>query len=98
MHRDFDMFSILTIAGIWDESTKSNSLAWQVYKRHDNDPILFKAIEVVMRPIGLQKTYYNADTFAALYFKVGSYQQALKKANQVIQTAKRESILYTSIT
>jgi thioredoxin 1 len=51
-----------------------------------------------MRPIGLQKTYYNADTFAALYFKVGSYQQALKKANQVIQTAKRESILYTSIT
>jgi thioredoxin 1 len=51
-----------------------------------------------MRPIGLQKTYYNADTFAALYFKVASYQQALKKANQVIQTAKRESILYTSIT
>ncbi|MFT7284968.1 MAG: thioredoxin 1 [Nonlabens sp.] len=51
-----------------------------------------------MRSIELQKTYYNTDTFAALYFKVGRYKQALKKAKRVIQIAKRESILYTLIT
>jgi thioredoxin 1 len=98
VHGDLDEFSISTIAGIWDESTKLNSLAWHIYEQHDEEDILFKAIEVVMRSIELEETYYNADTLAALYFKIGKYKQALKKAKRAIQIAKRESISYTTTT
>lgn len=89
-------FSISTIANIWDSWSNLNSLAWHIYLEHDETKTLYKGIEIVERSITLDKNYYNTDTLASLYFKTGEYKQALKKAKEAIEIAKRDNEDYSS--
>lgn len=97
-HGDTDEFSISNVADLWEDSSKLNSLAWHIYQYHEEQSILYKGVEIVTRSIELEETYYNVDTIAALYYKLGDYKQALKKAKRAIQIAKRDNLSYDSTT
>jgi thioredoxin 1 len=97
-HGNTDEFSISNVADLWNDSSKLNSLAWHIYQYHEEQSILYKGVEIVKRSIELEETYYNADTIAALYYKLGDYKLALKKAKRAIQIAKRDNISYGSTT
>ena len=81
-------FSQANIDSIWNSSYKLNSLAWNAYKTQDNVKILLRSIKAVERSIELEKNYYNVDTHAALLYKTGNYNKALKRAKQAIDIAK----------
>ncbi|EDP97690.1 thioredoxin (trxA) [Kordia algicida OT-1] len=95
---DFDLndFSQSNIDKIWNSSSKLNSLAWNAYKTQSDIKILLRAIKAVERSIELEATYYNVDTHAALLYKTGNYNKALKKAKQAIDIAKKEGLSYGS--
>lgn len=95
-HGDSDEFSKGTLDKIWNSSTRLNSLAWHVYKEHENVKHLLKAIKIVERSIELEATYYNVDTHAALLYKTGNYSKALKTAKKAIDIAKGEGLSYGS--
>jgi thioredoxin 1 len=95
---DVNDFSQSNIEKFWDSSSKLNSLAWNAYKTQDNIKVLLRAIKAVERSIELEKNYYNTDTHAALLYKTGNYTQALKKAKQAIDIAKKEGLAYASTT
>ncbi len=95
---DLNDFSQKNLYSIWDSSSQLNSLAWNAYQNHNDITVLLTAIKAVERSIELEKTYYNVDTHAALLFKTGSYQKALKKAKEAINIAKEDNIEYTSTT
>jgi thioredoxin 1 len=93
---DLDDFSQTNIDKIWDSSPKLNSLAWNAYQRYNDINILLKAIKVVERSIVLDKNYYNVDTHAALLYKTGNYNKALKRAKEAVDIAKADGQEYTS--
>ncbi|WP_420574789.1 thioredoxin domain-containing protein [Kordia sp.] len=93
---DVNDFSQSNIDSIWNSSSKLNSLAWNAYKTKNDVQILLKAIKVVERSIELEKNYYNVDTHAALLYKTGNYNKALKRAKEAIDIAKGEGLSYTS--
>ncbi|MCH2194040.1 thioredoxin domain-containing protein [Kordia sp.] len=95
---DVNDFSQANIDSIWNSSSKLNSLAWNAYKTQDNVKILLRSIKAVERSIELEKNYYNVDTHAALLYKTGNYNKALKRAKQAIDIAKKEGLAYTSTT
>jgi thioredoxin 1 len=95
---DLDDFSQTNIDKLWDSSSALNSLAWNAYKTYNDVKILLKAIKIVERSIELEKNYDNVDTHAALLYKTGNYNQALKKAKEAIDIAKNDGFEYSTTT
>nr|WP_321244571.1 thioredoxin [uncultured Psychroserpens sp.] len=95
-HGNYDEFSDDTVDELWNSSQRLNSLAWHTYKSHEDIKSLLKAIKIVKRSIELEPNYYNIDTHAALLYKTGNYNAALKKAKEAIDYAKEEGISYES--
>lgn len=91
-------FSDQVVEEIWNDYSKLNSLAWHAYEHHDKIGDLLKAIEIVERSIELYKINANVDTHAALLFKTGNYTQALKKAKEAIEVAKKNGESYAETT
>lgn len=91
-------FSDDAVNKIWNSSDKLNSLAWHAYKKREDISTLLKAIKIVERSIELEQNYYNTDTHAALLFKTGKYKEALKRAKEAINIAKKEGVSYSSTT
>ena len=83
---------------IWNNSSQLNTLAWHIYQEHYQRTDLNKGIDIAKRSIELEQNYYNLDTLAALLFKVGRYTEALKKAKEAIEQAKRDGVTYGSTT
>ncbi len=83
---------------IWDDWSKLNTLAWHAYEEHNLIDELLKAIEIVKRSISLDENYHNLDTYAALLYKTGRYEAALKKAKEAIDVAKQDDLDYTATT
>jgi len=97
-HGSSTEFSDQVVEEIWNDYSKLNSLAWHAYEHHDKIGDLLKAIEIVERSIELYKVNANVDTHAALLFKTGNYTQALKKAKEAIEVAKKNGESYTETT
>jgi thioredoxin 1 len=97
-HATTTEFSDQVVEEIWNDYSKLNSLAWHAYEHHDKIGDLLKAIEIVERSIELYKINANVDTHAALLFKTGNYTQALKKAKEAIEVAKKNGESYTETT
>jgi thioredoxin 1 len=95
-HGNSDEFSDSNIDLIWNSSSRLNSLAWHTYKSHEDIKSLLKAIKIIERSIELESNYYNIDTHAALLYKTGNYNAALKKAKEAIDAAKKEGVSYDS--
>lgn len=87
-------YSDANIEDNWNSSSKLNSLAWNIYKNENNIDLILKGIKAVERSIELEANYYNVDTHAALLYKTGNYNKALKKAKEAIDLAKEEGLEY----
>jgi len=65
-----------------------NDAAWTMYQVIDDNVLLKGATKLAKQSIKLDKGYYNTDTLAALYSKMGKKGKALKTANKAIALAK----------
>jgi len=72
-----------------------NSLAWDFYQNTSDTRALKKAIKWAKKSISQESSYFNNDTLAALYYKVGHKKKALKYANRAIVLAKESEMDYS---
>ena len=77
---------------IWDDSEALNMFAWRYYQKYDDTSKIEKAVECVKRSIELNSNYANNDTYAALLYKQGKYELAIKQAEKAIELAKEENV------
>lgn len=71
-----------------DDPTELNGAAWLFYLYIDDPKQLRKALDWALRSIKLDEAYYNQDTAAALYFKLGQKKEAKEHALRAIELAK----------
>lgn len=69
----------------WDEL---NEYAWIFYEEVQNKKLLKSAVNWAKKSIAMESNYYNNDTLAALYYRLGKKGKALKTANVAIAMAK----------
>lgn len=65
-----------------------NEAAWSFYESVDNETYLKTALGWAQKSVELNKNYYNTDTVAALYYKLGEKKNAIKAAKEAIKVAK----------
>ncbi|MGK0365616.1 MAG: thiol-disulfide isomerase/thioredoxin [Saprospiraceae bacterium] len=65
-----------------------NEAAWNFYEFVDTKKDLKKAVKWAQKSVALERTFYNMDTLAALYFKLGKKKKALQTAENAISLAK----------
>ena len=66
-----------------------NEVAWGFYENVDDKALLQKALGWGLKSVELQNEYFNNDTVAALYYKLGNKKQAMKYAKKAIAMAKK---------
>jgi tetratricopeptide (TPR) repeat protein len=64
-----------------------NSSAWNFYLHVEDTGMLDKALGWARQSIALDSRSFNNDTYAALLYKVGRYEEAMKYANKAIRLA-----------
>lgn len=69
----------------WDEL---NEYAWIFYEEVQDKKLLKSAVNWAKKSIAMESNYYNNDTLAALYYRLGKKGKALKTANTAIAMAK----------
>ncbi len=88
----------LFLEKVWDDSNNLNDLAWRYYERYADARHLNEALVWAERSLQLGRHYNNLDTYAALLYKLGRYDEALKHANAAIVQAKKYDIDYEGTT
>ena len=73
-----------------------NNIAWDFYENVDKRKFLKKALAWSKRSVDLKDDYYNNDTMAALLYKLGKKDEALKAAENAIAIAKRNRQDYSA--
>lgn len=73
-----------------NDAMELNEIAWTFYSVIEQKKYLKKALKLVQKSAKLEPAYYNHDTMAALYFKLGKKQQALDTVQKAIEFAKKE--------
>ncbi len=76
----------------WEEL---NGLAWDFYLKVDDKKLLKKGAKLAEKSVALDKNYYNMDTLAALYYKLGKKGKAHKTALEAIELAKTAGLDYS---
>jgi thiol-disulfide isomerase/thioredoxin len=90
--QDFDAYAdYVEKLDIWDNQSALNSHAWNLYEGTDDKELLEKASKWAKRSMELEQNYYNADTYAALQYKLGNFDEAEKYADIAIQLAKKNN-------
>jgi len=79
----------------YDNAGMINDHCWRIYENVDDKDILLQATGWMEKVIGVQPNYFNLDTYAALLYKTGQYNEAMKYADQAIETAKKEGQDYS---
>jgi len=75
-----------------DDFMELNEAAWGVYEMVDNDKVLIKkALQWALKSVSIQSEYFNNDTVAALYYKLGEKKNAMKYAKTAIAIAKKNN-------
>ena len=72
-----------------------NEVAWTFYENVDDTGLLEKALNWAKRSIEIEEDYYNTDTYAALLYKLGRYDEALEAAEYAIEVAKKTDMNYS---
>ncbi|MEM7299423.1 MAG: hypothetical protein AAF391_14290, partial [Bacteroidota bacterium] len=65
-----------------------NNIAWSFYEAIDDVEQLESALDWAKRSVKLQKHYFNMDTVAALYHKLGKKKKARKAALAAIELGR----------
>lgn len=76
----------------WDEL---NEVAWSFYEKIDNKKYLKQALKWSKTSVEMESNYYNNDTLASLYFKLGKKRKALKTVEKAIAFAKESGEDYS---
>lgn len=71
-----------------DDYQELNSYAWAFYLSVDDKKMLKEAVKWAQQSVGLSAEYFNLDTLAALYAKLGKKGKAKKYGNKAIAMAK----------
>lgn len=69
-----------------------NDAAWTFYERVDDPDALRQALKWAQQAVKLEDDYYNNDTLAALYAKLGQKKKARKTALHAIELAKANGL------
>lgn len=73
-----------------------NEMAWSFYENVDDPKMLEKALEWAKKSVAMEANYYNTDTLAALYAKLGKKKLAIKNAKKAIELAKKAGEDYSA--
>ena len=73
-----------------DDPMELNDIAWTFYTVIEKKKYLKKAARMIKKSIALDPAFYNHDTMAALYYKLGKKDKAMNAANKAIEFAKKE--------
>lgn len=73
-----------------------NNIAWAFFENVDDEKMLEKAVQWAEKSVELEDAYYNNDTVASLYFKLGNKKKAKKAAEHAIQLAKENGEDYSA--
>jgi thioredoxin-related protein len=73
-----------------------NEAAWNFYVHYNDTFLLEKAVEWAKQSVRLGEAYYNRDTLAALFAKLGRKNEAIAHAQRAIELAKAEGEDYSS--
>jgi len=79
-----------------DDPYELNDVAWTFYEVIDDKKLLKGATKLTKKSIKMEKAYFNMDTLAALYSKMGKKGKAIKTANKAIALAKESGEDYSS--
>ena len=90
-----------TAAGYYDKygsesSMELNNIAWAFYENVEDVKMLEKAVKWAEQSVEMEDGYYNNDTLASLYFKVGNKKKAKKAAEHAIELAKQDGEDYSA--
>ncbi len=66
-----------------------NEAAWGFYENVDDKAKLEKALGWALKSVSIESHYFNNDTVAALYYKLGNKKEAMKYAKKAIAIAKK---------
>lgn len=69
-----------------------NDAAWTFYERVEDPEALKQALKWAQQAVKLEDNYYNNDTLAALYAKLGMKKKARKAALHAIELAKANGL------
>lgn len=78
-----------------DDANWLNSVAWHFYEVTDNKELLQQAAEWSKRSIAIEDNYAFNDTYAALQYKLGNKQEAMKYAKKAIDIAQKSNEDYS---
>lgn len=73
-----------------EDYTELNEAAWGFYQMVDDKAMLQKALQWALQSVAIKSEYFNNDTVAALYYKLGEKKNAMKYAKKAIALAKKE--------
>lgn len=74
------------------DSNELNNVAWAFYENVDDKKLLKGGAKLACKSVELEKTSYNTDTLAALYYKIGKKRKARKWAKESIALAKANNL------
>lgn len=77
-----------------DDAMELNNAAWNFFELVEDPKELKLALAWAQKSVALEPGYYNYDTLAALYYKLGEKKKAIKTAKQAIAIAKTEGENY----
>jgi thiol-disulfide isomerase/thioredoxin len=78
-----------------DDPSELNNIAWAFYETIDDPKLLQKAVEWAEKSVKMENAYFNNDTVAALYYKLGNKKKARKAAQAAIKLAKENGEDYS---
>jgi thioredoxin-related protein len=76
------------------DAEELNQMSWTFFKNIDDTQLLTKALGWSKQSMAIANMYYNNDTYAALCFKLGKYEDATRYANKAIRLAQNENLEY----
>ena len=79
-----------------DDAYELNDVAWTFYQVISDKKQLKGATKLVKQSMKIESGYFNHDTLAALYSKMGKKAKALKTARKAIEIAKANNEDYST--
>ena len=73
-----------------EDAMELNNAAWNFFELVDDPAQLKKALAWAQRSVELDPGYYNHDTLASLYYKLGQKKKAIKTAKEAIRIANEQ--------
>jgi len=71
-----------------DNHSELNNVAWSFYENIEDEEMLREALAWAKKSVELRDAYFNNDTLAALYYKLGKKDKAKAAAQHAIELAK----------